>query len=299
MKIAYLVFAYKNPQLLKREIERLSSEDSAFFVHIDQKSNIAEFSEITGENVFFTERRVRVQWAEFSGVEAILLLVRQALQSSQRYDYFVLLSGSEYPLRSASYIHAFLEANRGVEFIDLVKVPCEAAGKPLSRINTLRYSLDQPYLRFVMRALAKIGLAQRDYRKYLGNMAPYAGNTWWALTRDSCEWILQFVADNQCISDYFRNVFAPEESFFHTILGNSPFASRTRRNLVFEDWTLSGAHPATIGERHLALFESQLNVDVTGVYGSGEQLFARKLSDDNLKLLHRIEDMIRRKDELV
>ena len=54
MKIAYLVFAYKNPQLLKRAIGRLSSKESAFFIHIDQKSNIYEFSSIRGENVFFT-----------------------------------------------------------------------------------------------------------------------------------------------------------------------------------------------------------------------------------------------------
>jgi hypothetical protein len=39
-KIAYLVFAYKNPQLLKRAIKRLSTEHCAFLVHIDQKIDI-------------------------------------------------------------------------------------------------------------------------------------------------------------------------------------------------------------------------------------------------------------------
>jgi hypothetical protein len=37
MKIAYLIFAYKNPELIKRLGETLSSEDSTFFIHIDRK----------------------------------------------------------------------------------------------------------------------------------------------------------------------------------------------------------------------------------------------------------------------
>src|SRR5437899_3690277 len=130
MRIAYLVFAYKNPQLLKRTIERLSSEECAFFIHIDQKSSIKEFSEIRGDNVFFSEKRIPVYWAEFSGVQAILLLLRRALESTQDYDYFILLSGSDYPLRSVRYIHRFLEENRGLEFISTVRMP--AAGKRVS-----------------------------------------------------------------------------------------------------------------------------------------------------------------------
>jgi len=64
-KTAYLVFAYKNPQLLKRAIKMLSTEHCAFFVHIDQKSDIDQFSCISGDNVFFTDKRLIVYWAEF------------------------------------------------------------------------------------------------------------------------------------------------------------------------------------------------------------------------------------------
>ena len=295
MKIAYLVFAYKNPQLLKRVMERLSSEDCAFFIHIDQKRSMKEFSRISGDNVFFSEKRIPVYWAEFSGVQAILLLIRNVLEGPQEYDYFVLLSGSEYPLRSRSYIHTFLEENRGLEFINMAKMP--APGKPISRINTLRLPSNQPVRRFVVRALAKLGLAQRDYRKYLGNLEPYSGITWWTLTRDACQYILEFVARNQHVVDYFQNVFAPEETFFHTILGNSALRSRIRRNLLYEDWSVPGGHPAMITSQHVAFFETQEKVCVNDVYGPGELLFARKFSDDNVDLLQRIDDMIDRKEK--
>jgi hypothetical protein len=296
MKIAYLVFAYKNPKLLKGAIGTLSCEDCAFFIHIDQKSSIKEFSRIGGENVFFSEKRIPVYWGEFSGVQAILLLLRQALERSQDYDYFVLLSGSEYPLRSAKYIHAFLEENRGLEFMSIVKMPNEAAGKPISRINTLRLQSNKPVRRLAVRVLAKLGLAQRDYRKYLGSLEPYSGSTWWALTKEACQYILEFVQRNQHVEEYFQTTFAPEEMFFHTILGNSAFGSRTRRSLLYEDWSARGGHPAMISHQHLALFEAQEKVCLNDVYGSGEVLFARKFSDDRLDLLQRIDDMIRRKE---
>lgn len=297
LKIAYLVFAYKNPQLLKRAIGRLSVQDSAFFIHIDQKSSIEEFSAIGGENIQFSEKRIPVYWAEFSGIQAILLLLRQALESPRGYDYFVLLSGSEYPLRSSKYIHTFLEENRGWEFMSMVRMPNEAAGKPISRVNTLRFQSNKPVRRLAVRMLAKLGLAHRDYRKYLGSLEPYSGHTWWALTRDACQYILVFTERNQHVGKYFQNTFAPEEMFFHTILGNSAFRSRIRRNLVYEDWSTRGAHPALINEQHVVLFEAQDRVCLDDVYGAGEVLFARKFSDDSLDLLKRMDDMIQRKEK--
>ena len=69
MRIAYLGFVYKNPQLFAREVEVLSSEKSSFFIHVDAKSPLREFSSIRCENVFFSNRRIPVYWGEFSGVD--------------------------------------------------------------------------------------------------------------------------------------------------------------------------------------------------------------------------------------
>jgi hypothetical protein len=295
VKIAYLVFAYKNPKLLQRVIDKLSTPDNGFFIHIDYKSDIEKFRSIHGPNVFFTKKRIPVYWAEFSGIQAILLLMQEALSSSKHYDYFVLLSGSDYPLKSAEYIRKFLEANRSAEFISLVKVP--APGKPLSRINTLRYPTKQPVLRFILRALARFGLAQRNYRKYLEGMDAYSGNTWWTLSREACQYIVDFEHSNPRVAEFFGKLFAPEESFFHTILGNSEFRARVKRNLLYEDWTKQGAHPEMIGEPHIAEFEAREIVEINDGFGKGELLFARKFSDETVSLLDRIDTMIRRKED--
>ncbi len=296
MKIAYLVFAYKNPQLLNRVINRLYSDNCDFFIHIDKKVNMAPFAIIQQTGVEFTEKRIPVYWAEFSGVQAILLLIEAALRSAKKYDYLILLSGSEFPLRSKDYIEAFLAENRGSEFMSLVKMPNSQAGKPMSRINTLRFPSDKPVRRLAMRFLARLGMARRDFKKWFPELEPFGGHTWWALTRAACLFVLEFVKSHPLIVKYFEKTFAPEEMFFQTILGNSLFGARTRRNLVYEDWSSRGAHPAMISEKHLALFESEEKVIMEEVYGVGEVLFARKFCDEDLSIVARMEEMIRRKD---
>jgi hypothetical protein len=296
MRIAYLMLVHTHARLLKRAIRTLSTQDCDFFIHIDAKANIEEFSGVRGENVFFSEDRIPVSWGEFSLVESTLLLTRQALDRPESYDYFVLLSGSDYPLRSGRYIRKFLEDNRGLEFMNLVKMP--APGFPLSKINKLRYPSDKPVRRFAMRALAKMDLAERDFRKSLMGLEPYAGSQWWALSRDAARHIMEYAKANPHVEEYFRNTFTSDEMFFHTILGNSAFQPRIRRNLVYADWSASlGEHPATLNDEHVKYFESREIVWIEDEWGSGEMLFARKFSEDNLDLLDRVDAMIRRKEK--
>ena len=296
MKIAYLMVVHRNPKLLKRVIGMLSSGDSAFFIHVDRKTDIREFAAISGEDVFFCEQRVAVHWGEFSQVEATMRLLRQALASSANYDYFAFLQGSDYPLRSGRYVQRFLEENRGWEFINLVQMP--APGYSLSKINKLRYASDKPVRRFAARALAKIGLAYRNYENYLKGLQAYAGQAWWTLSREACSYIVDFSTRNPTLEKYFRNTFTADEMFFHTILGNSPFRSRLRRCLVFvdPDWSIADDRRHRVSDKHLRVFESQEKVWVEDEWGSGEVLFARKFSDDNLGLIDRIDEMIRRKE---
>ena len=294
MNVAYLVLAHNNPGVLERAVAALSSDNCDFFIHIDRKSDLQQFSAIRGENVYFSEDRLPLYWGEFSLVRATLLLLRGALASRRTSDYCVLMSGTDFPLRSGRYIENFLVTSRGLEFINVVKVP--APGKPLSRINTLRFPRSQPLRHLAGRAWARLGWPGRDYRNYLGDLEPYSGSQWWALSREACEYILDFIERNPRFVQFFENVFAADEAFFHTILANSPFQSRIRRNLVYEDWSAEGAHPAMIADRHVAFFQQHNEVRVRDVYGEGETLFARKFSDSNPGLLRQIEEMIERKE---
>jgi hypothetical protein len=216
----------------------------------------------------------------------------------------VLLSGSEYLLRSGRYIPTFLEENQGLEFIGLMNMP--SSGKPISRISTVRLESNKPGCRQGWRVLAKLGLAERDYRRLRG-LDPYSGITWWTLSRNACEFVVRFTESNPHVTRFFRDTFAPEESFVHTILGNSPLRDRVRGNVLFEDLTppggdprqaVRGRLPQNLTTQHVAFFEAQDKVWLEDFYGRREALFARKFSDDKLNLVDRLDEMIMQKEEL-
>jgi hypothetical protein len=178
MKVAYLILAHNTPRHLSRLVAALTSESSGFFIHVDRKSNEDDFRSAEGPGVHFAEERVAVYWGDFSQVEATLVILRAALADPRDFDRFVLLSGSDYPLRSASYIEQFFARNADKEFINLVTMPSQEAGKPLSRLTTYRVRPGESTVsRIVRTALMKLRIqaSRRDYTLFLRDLVPSAG----------------------------------------------------------------------------------------------------------------------------
>jgi hypothetical protein len=300
MNIAYLIAAHNNPAHLSRLLQALASPNSAAFVHVDKKSSIDAFTPLASAKVQFTDARVAVYWGEFSLVEATLVLLRQAWASNPRADYFVLLSGSDYPLCPPQYIEQFLEWNRDTEYMNIVAMPNERASKPLTRLThykVLNGSMTTLPEKVARRALTHLGMLpkDRDFKPVLGPMQPFAGSQWWTLSRAAVEYILNFIETRPDYTAYFRNTWFPDEVYFHTILGNSSFRERMRHNLMYTDWVAGGAHPALLSEKHVERFTESPRIHVNDVYGAGEALFARKFSDASAALLDGIDQVIERK----
>jgi hypothetical protein len=299
VKVCYLIIAHNNPNHLRRLIRALSSSSSAFFIHIDRKSRLSDFSNAKGDNVCFSKDRIAAYWGDFSVTEAILVLLRMALADQRRFDYFALLSGTDYPLQPVAYIERFFEHNRGKEFMNMVRMPCEAAGKPIARLNTYQPSPRGSRISETTRKLlTTIGLVSvnRDYKRHFRSLLPYGGSTWWALSREACEHIQKFVGDEPQVVKFFKHAPIPDESFFQTILGNSPYRARSQRNLTYADWSGGGSHPADITLKHLEFLTAAASITLDDVYGKGEVLFARKFSDQAEEVVLRLDQLISEKE---
>jgi hypothetical protein len=291
MRLTYLVLTHDNPQVLARSLTRLATAGARFFIHVDAKRDMAPFRALGAmEQVTLLEERVPVHWGDFSQVEAILLLLRTAMAApGPAADYYVLISGSDYPLRSGTYIEEMFAREAGAEFINMVRMP--APGKPLERVETARYPRKMPVRHFLSRVLARLGLARRNLERGLHGLAPWSGSEWWALSRAACGYILDFVDRNPWYSEYFERTFASDEVFIQTVLAQSPFLSRVRRNLNYEDWSEQGSHPARITMEHLEGWRKCPKLIVSDGFGNGEAVIARKFSDSDLALLIQIDQI--------
>lgn len=241
LKIVFLIIAHHMPLHLGRLIDALSHEKHCFYVHIDLKTEMEQFIHLQAPNVVFVDRRIKVEWGDFSPVSASLSLIEAA--SYGDFDRFVLLSGADYPIASPNEIYDFFSINREQEFFNIAEMPSPETDKNLDRLETF---VPHGLLQQIRRKL----FPRRDWRQRLCELQPYAGSQWWAITPRAVANIQRFLVDRSDVVDFFRNTKIPDEMFFHTIIGNMTRPSCLSPNLHFTDWSLGGSHPATITEAH-------------------------------------------------
>ena len=114
MEIAYLLVVHNQPNHLARLIQALNVPHAHFFIHVDRKANISDFMKNIKEapNIHYLKNRERVYWGHISVVNATLKLLREAFYSSTSFKHYVLLTGSDYPIKSNQVIHdTFAKSN--------------------------------------------------------------------------------------------------------------------------------------------------------------------------------------------
>jgi hypothetical protein len=114
-------------------------------------------------------------------------------------------------------------------------------------------------------------------------MVPYFGSQFWAITMDCAKMVRKYVRDHPQFLKYHKYSWAPDEHFFHTIIGNSEFAGVTDgvvthkgnghelTNLHFIPRCLFGSF-ATFDELDLVLKSDKFFVRKTTTEKSGQLL---------------------------
>tara|TARA_R110002051_G_scaffold303610_1_gene372559 strand:- start:10798 stop:11658 length:861 start_codon:yes stop_codon:yes gene_type:complete len=285
MNINYLILAHSNYSHLTRLIHALDDVNVQFYIHIDKK---AEFVyETDKSNVYILEKRSSIYWGGFGMIEATLALLKKA-KSCGNGGYYILLSGADFPIRSNETIRNVLSSKK--EFINIQPGPLYH--KPIERYQHYYFDIDRRnpkgirYLLF--RFLEKLQIRLKIKRKIPFNL--YVGSQWFALTHECIEYILDEVNNNVNYLRFFKNVFIPDEAFFHTIIGNSPFLERTEGNLTYVDWSVHPG-PANINENHLQKFQE--NEFFETKYGKNKPMFARKFDDNSEDIIKSITSTIR------
>ncbi|MFC2080846.1 beta-1,6-N-acetylglucosaminyltransferase [Bacteroidota bacterium] len=278
--IAFLILAHHQIDLVYKQIDLLDSENHYFFIHLDQKykSNIDPLY-CEKNNVFFTNKRIKVHWGGFSIVLATITLLDESFNHSQNFDYFVLMSGQCLPIKPKQYIDDFLRKHPGKSFIQMSSLPDnnlheDGMGKfhypaffdQLSflrkdsiRIGKKQYELKKLLFRGLKRIYILFGLK----RKVHFNILCY-GSQWWVLHISSVKHILESYKTKKTAFNFFKYTWAPDELFFQILLYNSPLKDTLiNESLWYIDWNTNGP-PKT------------LSIQDYGNLENSNVLFARK-----------------------
>jgi len=232
MRIAYLILTHSQPDRTSCLAQTLASPDNDVYVHVDAKADISKWEncDVSKKNITLIKERVGCCWGHFSLVKASLNLLRQAFQSGRQYDYYILLSGQDYPIKSKAYIANFLDQHQGQDFIEYFTLPSERLREKqggLYRINRFHQISENCHKEFP--PYSKKRLFNKLFNKWAEvysskkrrmplDMQPYAGSQWWMLTNKTIGILLGFLEKNPSVEKFFENVWIPDEIFFQTVL---------------------------------------------------------------------------------
>ena len=268
MKIAYLINAHKNFEQLERLVSRLDHHEVDFFIHIDKKIDDVGFALLRDSlkkyQLTLISNRVDVTWAGFSQIQATINGLQSIVQSGNNYDYICLISGQDYPITNNEGILDFLARNNGLEFVECYEISADSRAPFLVRFE--RYSLleqvNNCFLRLYLERALRVLLPKRKIPK---DFKKYGGSSWWAISSDCARYLVNFVETEKAFVDFFRYAICPDETFFQTVIMNSPYSSRVHPdNLHYTNWEPGAVNPRTLRQH-----------DFTGITSSAK-LFARK-----------------------
>jgi hypothetical protein len=218
MKIAHLIIAHHNPQMLERLVKHLKHPDADIFIQLDKKTDIVGFKYIEEQGyASFITGRVNITPGCFSFVQGVINGFREILKSGENYSHINLLSSQDYPLKPISEIHAFLFANPDKSFMHAPEIPYQWQ-EGMKRLN--RYSLCDMEIPFRSKAEQLVN-AILPQRKIPYQLVPYGRSPWFTITPLCAQYTINFLTQRPDLKRFFKYTRGVDELFFQTILMNS------------------------------------------------------------------------------
>jgi hypothetical protein len=244
MKVAVLVLACRYPIGLRALTRFFSGPCFDMFVHVDRKIEAGQFAACAGDSAFLLQDRIPVFWRGWSIIEATMRLILQA-KSCREFDRYLLLSDDSVPIVDANtvlqsldtfpdQIHVHLARQRAWRYEKFFMFDSEA--------TQLRWIGDREVTADALTRFERLGALRRRGKKPLTDH--YQGSQWWALSAPSIERIIASWNDDEWLRASFEFSDAPDEGYFHAILGETCLPRS--RSMMWVDWAPSTPPPPRI-----------------------------------------------------
>lgn len=200
------------------------------------------------------------------------------MNSFKNYSHFLLISGTDFPIKSNQYIRELLIKNLDKSFIEVSKLPALGWGMNGGLDRYQRFWLTNFRNRHNTKVIGRItliiqkmiGIKKKDYFEVY-----YGGANWANLSRHAVKYIIELVNSDEQVLNSFKWSRACDEIWKQTILKTSDNNIIVNDCLRYVDW--SGKNPPKVLD--ISDFDKLIKSDA---------LFARKMHGDNLALQNKL-----------
>jgi hypothetical protein len=266
-KVAYLVLSHGLPYQTVDFLWSVWRPEDTYFVHVDRKSPAVAAAAIAAiaaayPNIHVVPSEI-CTWGGFSLVEATLRCLAAALAADEQWSHAVVVSSTHFPLRPAAALAAALEPEAcylTFHSLDLAAANSEPQNWWSGVMRRLIYEhLEVPGL----------GLMRGPAKSQPRDVTFYWGQQWWILSRSAGEFVCRLRQGS--LAEYLRTSAVPDESYFQTILANSPFKQQMKhKQIMWQQWDQQG--------RPRILSDKDIRIALTS-----QQFFARKASEATMR----------------
>ena len=245
MRFAILIITDSPARQTKRLVDKLNTGNFDFYIHLDKNIDIEEYKDLVATpNVFFIKHRVHVEWAGYTTQQAIFNGIKEIVASNREYAFINLLSGQDYPIKSAEYIEQFLSENVGKQFIKCWSFDedWQEAKPRINKFHFINLSFKGKYrveqlINFFMRRNP-----EPQNLKFYGS-----NSTFWTLSPDCAMYVVTFVETNHSLVRFLKFSWGTDEFVMQTIIMNSHYSDQVvNNNYRYIDWSSGGVIPKTL-----------------------------------------------------
>jgi hypothetical protein len=299
--VGFLIVSHRPGEQLRRLIAALDREYDTppIACHHDFGQAPLDTSRF-GANVRFVDPSLSTRWGKFSVVDAGLAGLELLYRDSSP-DWFFLLSAQDFPVMNGSRVQEAIEACGRDAFIDLrplnpqADAAAEIAGpenpcqqffsQDWNRSMKRRFYLSPEFWLPVVKFRPKPRLGKVTLRPNWQGSHPYGddfecfyGDVWFGANRRAAEVLLHPTDKHLQLRRHFRNRTFSDETYWHTVLANTPGLKLWRDSRRFARWG-GNTGPETLDES-----------DLDAIFASGA-FFARKFAEGST-VLDRIEERL-------
>lgn len=177
VRIAYFIMVHDEPEQFIRMFRKIYTRDQFYLIHIDRKANEEVTEMIQGflihyPNAYILES-MNITSGGFNMVQIELNTMEFLLNISKEWEYFINLSGEDYPLKSQTIIRKFLATQNGKNYLFYYD-------QKFYRPDTLK-RIQNHFTELAFRISSFI-----YKREFMKDVIPFIGGKWMILTRDTC-----------------------------------------------------------------------------------------------------------------
>ncbi|RUS98418.1 glycosyl transferase [Trichormus variabilis SAG 1403-4b] len=207
------------------------------------------------KNISFVHPHLQTAWGEFSIVEATVQAIKLMYESANCPDWFILLSGSDYPIKTAKKILGDLTLSKYDAHINHEEIIYKVYQQNVKMGLIWQILAHQRYCSYELCSIPLLNnlkvrlehpLLTKPFLPFSYKLRCFGGGQWFSANKRAAEYIIKFHSHKNALTSHYRRRMFADESYFQTILANAPHLNLKNDDYRYVDWSTKAAHPKTI-----------------------------------------------------